>query len=70
MPGPSSATRKEGGVERASAPDQLWLKNLRLDSLVILFLRLYTPNAGGLSSIPGQGPGFHIRELKDPACHS
>ena len=35
-------------------------------SLVILWLRLCIPNAGGLSSIPSQGTRFHVLQLKDP----
>ena len=51
--------------------------------MVVQWLRLCAPNAGGLSSIPGQGTRFHISQLlmslntatksshaatKDPAC--
>ena len=44
-------------------------------SLVVLWLRLHTPSAGGLGSIPGQGtrsPMLQLRvripQLKDPSC--
>ena len=33
-------------------------------------LRLCTPNAGGLGSIPGRGTRSRIPQLKDPACHN
>ena len=35
-------------------------------SLVVQWLRLHTPNAGGLGSIPGQGTGSHMPQLKIP----
>ena len=44
-------------------------------SLVVQWLRLRTPNAGGLGSIPGQGTRSHMPQLKslhattkDPTC--
>ena len=46
-------------------------------SLVVQWLRLCTPNAGGLNSIPGQGTRSHMLQLKiwdaamkikEPAC--
>ena len=39
-------------------------------SLVVQWLRLHTPNAGGLISIPGQGTSSHMPQLKDSACLS
>ena len=33
-------------------------------SLVVQWLRLHTPNALSLGSIPGQGTGSHMRKLK------
>ena len=36
-------------------------------SLAVQWLRFCTPNAGGLGSIPGQGTGFHIPQLKIPS---
>ena len=44
-----------------------------LESLVIQWLRLCTPNARGPSSIPGQGTRCHMPQLKHlckaPQCH-
>lgn len=37
-------------------------------SLVVQWLRLSNPNAGGLGSIPSQGTGFHMPQRKDPTC--
>ena len=44
-------------------------------TLVVQWLRLHTPNAGGPSLIPDQGPRSHMPqlksshvEIKDPAC--
>ena len=44
-------------------------------TLVVQWLRLHTPNAGGPSLIPDQGPRSHMQqlksshvEIKDPAC--
>ncbi|TEA40985.1 hypothetical protein DBR06_SOUSAS9010008, partial [Sousa chinensis] len=44
-------------------------------SLVVQWLRLRTPNAGGPGLIPGQGTRSHMRQLracmpqlKDPTC--
>ena len=44
-------------------------------SLMVQWLRLHTPNAGGPSLIPDQGPRSHMQqlksshvEIKDPAC--
>ena len=37
-------------------------------SLVVQWLRLYTPKAGAWGSIPGQGTRSHIPQLKDPMC--
>ncbi|TEA09823.1 hypothetical protein DBR06_SOUSAS29710008, partial [Sousa chinensis] len=33
-------------------------------SLVVQWLRLHAPNAGGLGSIPGQGTRSHMQQLK------
>ena len=33
-------------------------------SLVVQWLRLHTPNAGGLGLIPGQGTRSHVQQLK------
>ena len=35
-------------------------------SLVVQWLRLSTPNARGLGSIPGQGTRSHVPQLKNP----
>ena len=35
-------------------------------SLVVQWLRLHTPNAGGLGSIPGQGTRAHMPQLSVP----
>ncbi|TEA34858.1 hypothetical protein DBR06_SOUSAS4310039, partial [Sousa chinensis] len=46
-------------------------------SLVVQWLRLCTPNAGGPGSIPGQRTRSHMPQLrvcmlqlKDPTCHN
>ena len=43
-------------------------------SLMVQWLRLHTPNAGGLGLIPGQGTRSHMPQLfaatKDTACHN
>ena len=48
-------------------------------SLVVQWLRLHTPNAGGLGSIPGQGTRSHMLQLSvrilqpkigDPMCYT
>ena len=39
-------------------------------SLVVQWLRLHIPNAGGLGSIPGQGTRSHEPQLEDPSCLS
>ena len=39
-------------------------------SLVVQWLRLHAPNAGDLDSIPGQGTGPHMLQLKIPKCHN
>ena len=37
---------------------------------VVQWLRLHTPNAGGLGSIPGQGTRHHMyAATKKPPCH-
>ena len=36
-------------------------------SLVVQWLRLFAPSAGGLGSIPGQGARSLMPQLKDPA---
>ncbi|TEA36880.1 hypothetical protein DBR06_SOUSAS32310013, partial [Sousa chinensis] len=33
-------------------------------SLVVQWLRLHAPNAGGLGSIPGQGTRSHMSQLR------
>ncbi|TEA38685.1 hypothetical protein DBR06_SOUSAS610021, partial [Sousa chinensis] len=33
-------------------------------SLVVQWLRLRAPNSGGLDSIPGQGTGSHMLQLR------
>ena len=43
----------------------LWLKkNFMGTSLVVQWLRLRAPNAGGLGSIPGQGARSHVPQLR------
>ena len=37
-------------------------------SLVVQWLRLHAPNAGGQDSIPGQGTGCHMPQLKPDAA--
>ena len=37
-------------------------------SLGVQWLRLHTPNAGGLGLIPGEGTRFHMPQLKDHEC--
>ena len=55
----SSMSRKEGKSGLCSH------SNMHLEtSLVVQWVRLHAPNAGGLGSIPGQ-----VREL-DPTCHN
>ena len=52
------------------------IENVRVGtSLVVQWLRLHTPNAGGPGSIPGEGTRSHMLQLrvrmpqlKDPAC--
>ena len=39
-------------------------------SLVVQWLRLQGPNAGGPGSIPGEGTRSHTSRLKDPQCHN
>ena len=39
------------------------------NSLVVQWLRLCTPNAGGLGSIPGQGTRSHMAQLKTLHAH-
>ena len=47
-------------------------------SLVVLWVRLHAPNAGGPGSIPCQGTGSHMHAATksshaatgDPACHN
>ena len=37
------------------------IKSIQRTFLVVQWLRLYAPNAGGLGSIPGQGIKFHTQ---------
>ncbi|TEA37608.1 hypothetical protein DBR06_SOUSAS5310035, partial [Sousa chinensis] len=37
-------------------------------SLVVQWLRLHAPNAGGPGSIPGWGPRSHMPQLKERSC--
>ena len=55
------------------------IRSLVRTSLVVLWLRLQAPNAGGLGLIPGQRTRSHMLQLriftpqlkkKDPSCHS
>ena len=39
-------------------------------SLLVQWLRLCTPNAGDLGSIPGQGTRSHMAQLKTPHAAS
>ena len=40
-------------------------------SLVVQWIGLYTPNAGGPGLIPGQGTRSHMHAAtKEPACHN
>ena len=40
-------------------------------SLVVQWVRLRAPNAGGLGLIPGQGTRSHMHAAtKEPACHN
>ena len=38
--------------------------------LVVQWLSLWTPNAGGLGSIIDQGTRSHMLQLKHPTCHN
>ena len=67
----------KGTGQRDGNGEQKWLVHGVL--LVVQWLRLCAPNAGGLGSIPGQGPRFHRLQLKvhmpklerkDPTCHN
>ena len=42
------------------------IKNISGTSLVVYWLRLRAPQAGGLGSIPGQGTRSHIPQLRNP----
>ena len=44
--------------------DQIDFKIKTGTSLVVLWLRLHTPNAGGLGLIPGQGTRPHMLQLR------
>ena len=39
-------------------------------SLMVQWLRLLTPNAGGPGSTPGQGTRSRMPQLKDPSCRN
>ena len=40
-------------------------------SLMVQWLRLHAPNAGGLGSIPGPGTRSHMHATtKEPTCHN
>ena len=46
-----------------------WIKTWTLEtSLVVQWLRLRIPSAGNLGSIPGQGIGSHVLQLR-PSCY-
>ena len=49
-------------------------KSLIGTSLVVQWLRLYTPSVGGLGSIPGQGTKSRMTQLldayEDPECQN
>ena len=52
-------------------------KKKKESSLVVQWLRLHAPNAGGLGSISGQGTRTHVPEVKtlhaatkNPTCHN
>ena len=47
-----------------SAPLKTLPKNKAGTSLVVQWLRLHAPNAGGLGSIPGQGTRSHMLQLR------
>ena len=47
--------------------DTISLKHCLRTSMVVQWLSLCTPNAGGQGSIPGQGTRFHMLQLKK-AC--
>ena len=51
--------------------EDLAFKNASLGaSLVVQWLRLHVPNAGGLGSIPGQEARSHMAKTKDAIHHS
>ena len=56
------------GVAELDMTERLSLfKNINSGtSLVVQWLRLCTPYAGGSGSIPGQGTGPHMPQLKTP----
>ena len=59
LTGYSSWGRKESGVTEYAH---------RYYTLVVQWLRLHTPNAGGLGLMPGQGTRSYMLQLKDPSC--
>ena len=48
--------------------DTISLKHCLRTSMVVQWLSLCTPYAGGQGSIPGQGTRFHMLQLKKPLC--
>ena len=65
-----SGERKGGAREERER--ELWIQEEKTKtggtSLVVQWLRLHAPNAGGLGSIPSQGTRFHVLQLRPNAA--
>ena len=57
-------SRREGEMELRSPVYGIFQKGIMGSSLVVQWLRLLTPTARGLGSIPGQGTRSHMLQLK------
>ena len=53
-----------GGLSRPQSLKCICGTSRNETSLVVRWLKLHTPNAGGPGSIPSQGTGSHIQQLR------
>ena len=63
-PGSEAAAALRGHQMGGCDPQRRGAAHSGHPSIVVQWLRLYTPNGGGLGSIPGQGTRSHMPQLE------
>ena len=63
---PTHEEKKDKQEEIKQMIKNIFQNSRKGTSLMVEWVRLWAPNAGGLGSIPGQGTRFRMQQLKIP----